>query len=111
MAPTIDLINLDRWVKYSNPPRVPKAIVDLSENGNTCRKRALLECERRFFGNETEDPFDEDDIEASKRIKFSDREKGQLLLDLRTCLVCHLIYFTTNLTCYFFLESRNYDNK
>ena len=102
MAPTIDLANLDRWVKHSNPPRVAKAVVDLTENGNICRKRALLECERRFFCNEIEVPFDEDDIEVSKRIKFSNREKGQLLLDLRTCLACHFIYFLANLTCCFF---------
>ena len=50
VAPTIDLINLDRWVKYSNLAQVAKAVVDLTENGNTCRKRALLECERRFLG-------------------------------------------------------------
>lgn len=65
----------------------------MTTNGKTCLRRAILECERRFFNNTTEELFDEDDIDASKRIKLSDREKWKLLLDLRTCLVCFLFLF------------------
>ena len=62
----------------------------MTSNGRACLRRAILEHERRFFNNTTKELFDEDDVDASKRIKLSDREKGQLLLDLRICLLCFL---------------------
>ena len=58
----------------------------MTETGQVCLTRATLECERRFFGNKTEELFDELDDTIQKKIELSDREKGVLCLDARTVL-------------------------
>ena len=69
----------------TNPilPRAPKKYDDFSEAGRTCWQRALLECERRFCGNVTED------IDEAPLV-MSDREKISMLLDLRTTKATHV---------------------
>ena len=61
--------------------------VDLNSLSNAdgeCRRRVLLETERRFFGNLSENIGEEINIEAS--LKLSQRGKAVLVLDKRTCL-------------------------
>ena len=50
--------------------------------GKIFRKRALLQTERRFFNNKTEDTFAESSTEIETNL--TDREKATLLLDPRT---------------------------
>ena len=53
-------------------------------NGKECRRRALLETERRFFGNSGEDFLGYTAMEA--KLKLNDRELATLMLDKRTCM-------------------------
>ena len=58
----------------------------MSENlftgtGLARRTRVLLECERRFFNNETEETFAQSNLEFE--MKLTDREKVMLVLDPR----------------------------
>jgi len=59
-------------------------VSEFSENGQRCRKRATLECERRFFGNNGEETMDAEG--AIAKMKLSKREMATLHLDKRTCL-------------------------
>jgi hypothetical protein len=54
--------------------------------GNTARVRAIIECERRFFGSRSENPLADDTPGVVVSLKLSEREKGVLLFDPRTCL-------------------------
>ena len=80
---TMYLIHLDEWKDQIHPPRRQVPVDDFSDNGRECRKRALLEVERRFFGNNTEEVFEEDAQEAV--LKLKQRGKATLVLDKRTC--------------------------
>jgi len=76
------LIDADNWrVDQKDPPRIRVDVATFTAAGKTCLRRALLETERRFFGNRTEVVFTE-----IPKLKLSDREKGVLVLDKRTCL-------------------------
>jgi len=85
-APGINVIDMDRWSIYKKPQRIRKSVFEMTEVGKICRNRAILECERRFFGNNTEEIYDECDDEVAKKVQLTDREKGMLLLDPRTCM-------------------------
>lgn len=63
--------------------RVATAIDTLSETGKVCVKRALLEAERRFCGNKTEEI-------TGTPLVFSNRELICTLLDPRTKAAAHL---------------------
>ena len=87
LAEAIQLIDIESWGKTTRAPRSPKKINAFSIRGRECRKRAMLECERRFFGNTEETTFEDqgcsdDDI----RVKMTKREFATLLLDPRTCV-------------------------
>ena len=56
-ADIIQLIDIESWSAYSKVPRLKKDVNDMSEAGRICRKRAILETERRFFGNNTEETY------------------------------------------------------
>ena len=88
-AGIIELIDIESWSTYSRVPRLEKYVNDMSKAGRICRKRAILETERSFFGNHTEDTYDEQEglsnEQITKRVEMSDREFGVLLLDPRTC--------------------------
>ena len=66
-------------------PKAPRTVVRVdtfSANGLECRCRALLETERRLFGNKNETTFNETNDEPD--LTLSEREKGVLVLDKRT---------------------------
>lgn len=47
---------------------------------------AIVECKRQFFENKTEELFDPVKVDIPAKIELTDREKGNLCLDLRTVL-------------------------
>ena len=71
------MIDIESWSAYSKVPRLEKDVHDMSEAGRICRKRAILETERRFFGNDTEDTYDEQEVltneQITKKVEMSDR--------------------------------------
>ena len=77
---TMGMIDVRNWGKITKSPRVRVDIATWSDKGRECKERALLECERIFFGNRPEDVLGD----ASK-IQFKDREKAALVLDKQTC--------------------------
>ena len=80
----LDIINVSEWQNQIHPSRTSADVDSFSSAGRECRRRALLETERRFFGNRSENIGEEINIEAS--LKLSQREKAVLVLDKRTCL-------------------------
>ena len=87
LAEAIQLIDIKKWGKTANAPRFPKNINGFSIIDRECRKRAMLECERRFFENTEETTFEDqwcshDDV----RVNMTQREFAALLLDPRTCV-------------------------
>lgn len=81
-ASEIEMIDLPNWGKSSRAPRVLVSVNSWSRNGLKCRKRATLECERRFFGNTSEQLIAAND----PRLRLSNREKAVLVLDKRTSM-------------------------
>ena len=70
------LINAELWSsdKYMIRPTRSEVNVDsFTETVIFFKKRALLECERRFFDNKTENTFAEDNVEFC--MNLSDRER------------------------------------
>ena len=59
---------------------------DMTKNGQMCRERAILECERRFFGNETEETFDDLDDEVAKKVKIFKLLNICLLILILLCI-------------------------
>ena len=58
----------------------------MTEHGMTCRHRAILETERRFFKKNTEDKIENqglDHVDIRNHLEMSDREYVILLLDPR----------------------------
>ena len=55
-----------------------------SEVGWEFRARATLECERRFFVNNTNETMDTESVQA--KMKLSQREMAALISDRRTCM-------------------------
>ena len=87
-ADNIELIDTETWITYKTPKRVEVNVNDMSDAGRVCRKRAILETERRFFGNNTENTFEEQGLQLEDiqgKVEMSDRELDVLLLDPRTC--------------------------
>ena len=84
-APTMMVIDTNRWGRNVKAPRSSKLVSDFSEYGAECRRRAKLECERRFFGNTSEEVFPQ----GQCSVGCKNREKGVLLLDKRTC--CNML--------------------
>ena len=60
-------------------------IESLTPNGKTCRHRAIVEMERRYFGNTTNER-----IEGGAVLVFRKRELAITLIDLRTVGCQHL---------------------
>ena len=80
---TMDLIYDRDWTDQAHPPRVSMDVNNFSDGGRACRRRALLETERRFFGNESDDLMSE--LAQLALLKLTQREKATLVLDKRTC--------------------------
>ena len=79
-ANKVMMIDVPNWRKT---PRAPRLLIDVSTwsaEGIECKRRALLECERRFFGNTTEI------IMQNPVIRLAQREKAALVLDKRNCM-------------------------
>ena len=57
---TLSIINMNVWDGKSKiSPRIMMDVNDMSTAGRICRKWAILELERRFFGNDGEEIFDD----------------------------------------------------
>ena len=78
----MEMIDVATWGKSSRAPRKLVKVNTWSRNGRECRRRATLECERRFFGNDTESLLAANDT----RLRLSNREKAVLVLDKRTTM-------------------------
>ena len=77
-------INAEQWGSdehMMNPTRSEVNVDSFTETDKICKKRALLECERTFFNNETEITLSE--INAEFCMNSSDRERATLVLDKR----------------------------
>ena len=66
-----------------HPIRSEANVDSFTETGKICKKRALLECERMFFNNESEKMFAETNSEFF--MYLSVRERALLALDKRFC--------------------------
>ena len=83
---TMLLINTEQWSSdkdVTHPIRSEENVDSFTEIGKFCKKRALLECERRFFDNKTENDFVERNDEFS--MNLLGRERAMLILDKRIC--------------------------
>jgi len=80
---TMDLICDRGWTDQAHPPRVPIDVNDFSDGGRAWGRRALLETERRFFDNDSDDLMSE--LAQLALLKLTQREKATLVLDKRTC--------------------------
>ena len=79
---SLDMIQTN-W--SSTQTRVPRRSVKtntFSAEGQNCLKRATLEVEQRFFDNETEELFADNDATLPE-LALTEREKVCLVLDLR----------------------------
>lgn len=80
-------IDIGRWGETIIALRSPKNVNIFSIMGRGCRKIAMLECDRRSFGNTEETTYEDqgccdDDI----RVKMTKSEFVTLLLDPQTCV-------------------------
>ena len=78
----VNVIDVDSW---GSTARAPRKVVDVnafSPAGRECRRRAILEHERRFFGHKGEDTMDSEGLTAN--LKLTKRELATLVLDKRT---------------------------
>ena len=80
---SMDLIDMPNWTTQVIAPRISVDVDTFSEDGQECRKRALLETERRFFGNRGDEVLQDLNVEAG--LDLTQREKAVLVLDKRTC--------------------------
>ena len=80
---SMDLIDMPNWTTQVIAPHISVDIDTFSEDGRECRKRALLETERRFFGNIGDEVLQDLNVEAG--LDLTQREKAVLVLDKRTC--------------------------
>ena len=84
-AKNMEKIDLLEWQSQVNPSRTSVNVDEtFSDAGRECRRRALLETERRFFGNTSDDLMDDHSVKAA--LKLTQREKAVMVLDKRTCL-------------------------
>ena len=80
----MSLIDVDDWSsnkEETHPTRSEVKVESFAVAVKICRKRALLETERRFFNNKTEVTVVQSNAEIE--IKLTDREKASLALDPR----------------------------
>lgn len=78
----LSIINMDAWDGKSKiSPRIMMDVNDISTEGRVCRKRAMLELERRFFGNDGEEIFEEMMMVNMPEMKLTCREEVHLVLD------------------------------
>ena len=76
---------MDSWDgKSTIAPRMTINVNDMSDNMRTCRMRAILELERRFFGNKEEYVFEDNEHVYFPELNLSDCEMVCLVLDKRT---------------------------
>ena len=83
---TIALVDVEDWSANKekiHPTRLEVSVNSFKETGIVYRTRALLECERRFFNNETEETFAQS--KSDFEMKLTDWEKDMLTLDTRIC--------------------------
>lgn len=81
----LSMINMDPWdgeIKIS--PRIMIDVNDMSTDGWYCRKWAILELDRRFFDIKGEERFDDMMMIDMTKMKLSDHEEVNLVLDKRT---------------------------
>ena len=83
---SIGLMHADQWSsnKMQTYPTRSDAKIESFENvGKIFRRRMLLETERIFFQNESEETFGESNTEI--RMNLTDRDKTTLVLGPRSC--------------------------
>ena len=77
------LIGVEDWSTNKeriHPTRSEASVSSFVEKGLVCITRALLECERRFFNDKTEETFAQSNSEFET--KLTDWEKAMIVLDL-----------------------------
>ncbi|KAK3246720.1 hypothetical protein CYMTET_43755 [Cymbomonas tetramitiformis] len=79
----LPVVALDKVTASPKLPRVLTPVSQLSAAGQECRRRAILEGERRFCGNVTEEI-------SGGPLEVDDRELTCMLLDLRTVGANHV---------------------
>ena len=82
------IIDISNREKEARAPRMLADIGTWSVDWFECLRRALLEHERRFFGDRSEVVFDKDDT----RSNLSQREIIVLVLDKRTSMNKHILH-------------------
>ena len=81
----LSIINMDTWDGKSKiSPRIMMDVNDMSTEGRICRKRAMLELERQFFGNDGEEIFEDMMTVNMPEMKLTCREEVCLVLDKQT---------------------------
>ena len=81
----LSIINMDTWDGKSKiSPRIMMDVNDMSTEGRICRKRAMLELERQFFGNDGEEIFEDMMTVNMPEMKLTCREEVRLVLDKQT---------------------------
>ena len=65
------------------PSRLEVNVTSFAEAGRTFLRKAILECERIFFNNESDHTFAESTCEFC--MNLSNRERSTLVLDKRFC--------------------------
>ena len=79
----IMVADLDNWQKDKpRPPRVEKNVADMTALGKISRLRAIIECERQFFGSTQNLPLEP----GISKLKITRREQAVQFLDPRTCM-------------------------
>jgi hypothetical protein len=76
---TLSVVDLDQVTDSPNLIRRDVPLEDMTEVGRTCKRRATLEPERRYFGNAGE-------VLNNKAVKRTDRDKLAVMLDPRTLI-------------------------
>ena len=80
-ANKILIIDTSNWKKKSQAPHISIEVNNMSINGKICRKRAILEFERRMMGNVTEEIFA--DGEKGNVLSILPRQQIAMYLDPR----------------------------
>ena len=79
---SMDLIDMPNLITQVIAPHISVDVDTFSKDGRECRKLALLETERRFFGNRGDEVLQNLNVEAG--LDLIQREKAVLVLDKRT---------------------------
>ena len=87
-AETIDVFDPLKAYHGEDLPRLARKVEELGEVGKEALRRAQLEFQRRYCGNETE--IVDEDKTTVEHIETSDRELLASLLDMRTLNCVHL---------------------